>query len=74
MATIKVTAKLKKLEAVKGGDRLVFENLKLTGKTIEDLHKAAHNEMQVELAITPTQRTFEDLKPKEDSKSKAVAN
>jgi|TARA_R100000501_G_C2575643_1_gene80859 hypothetical protein len=56
-----VVAKLKKLEAVKGTDRLVFENLKLKGKSVDALHTAAHNEAQVELTITPTQKTFDDL-------------
>ena len=53
-----ITGKIKKLESVKGTDRLVIENLDLPMDKLYELKKCANLEEAVSLEITPLQ---EDL-------------
>lgn len=59
--TITLTGKVKKLECVKGTDRLVLENLDFPGQGIMQLKKCANNEEAVEITITPVQQDLPGL-------------
>ena len=56
--TFTITGKVKKVEAVKGTDRLVIENLDLPAEKLFELKQCANREDAVSLDITPIQ---EDL-------------
>ena len=52
---LRITGKLKKIECVKGTDRLVIENLDLPADKLYELKRCANLEEAVELEITPIQ-------------------
>ncbi len=54
--TLSITGKIKKLESVKGTDRLVIENLDLPAEKLYELKKCANNEEAVQIEIKPIQQ------------------
>lgn len=54
--TITLTGKVKKMECVKGTDRLVIENLDFPAEGIMQLKSCSNKEQAVTITITPVQQ------------------
>ena len=58
---IEFTGKIKKLEMVKGTDRLTLENLDIPQDGLMQLKKCANNEEAVKIFIQPLQENLPSL-------------
>ena len=56
--TVKLTGKIKKVECVKGLDRLVIENLNFSKDGLMAVKHCANKEEAVEITITPVQESL----------------